>query len=488
MLRPITQKAVSTRQLLRLPLAVLVCALASGGVAFAAFTAATDSDANSVAVAASFDLMQVDGTAGCLSYWGAGGCGTGRGLFGPYEVALDPDGKHVYAASPLSNTVAVLTRNATTGGLTQVAGTAGCVSESGSNGCADVYGIASVSDVVVSPDGAHVYTTMAGADGVLAVFSRDGTTGALTQLAGTAGCVSATGSSGACTVGRGLNSASDVSLSPDGSTVYTASPVDDAIGVFARNPSTGVLTQAAGAAGCVSETGAGMPGGAGDQCADGRALDGARAVVVSADGADVYAASDTSDAIARFSRTASSGALAQPSATSGCISQTGTGGACLDGNGFDGVRALVLSPDGAQLYTASTQDSALAILTRGEGGALSQAAGTAGCFSDTGSGGTCADGIGMTGATEVAVDPGGTRVWVSGTSTSAVATFFRGSPGLVRPPGTAACTSETGTTNDGGVCADGRALSGVRGIQPSPDGRFLYAAGESSDAVTVLAR
>lgn len=72
--------------------------------------------------------------------------------------------------------------------------------------------------------------------------------------------------------------------------------------MFARDATTGVLTQAAGAAGCVSETGA--AGGVANQCANGRALDGARAVVVSADGAQVYAASDTSDAIVRSSRTA----------------------------------------------------------------------------------------------------------------------------------------------------------------------------------------
>ena len=473
--------------LLRVPLAAVVCGLAAGGVAFAAFTAATDSDANSVVVAASFEMAQADGTAGCLSNGAAGGCAAGRGLDGPYELALDPDGKNVYVASPASSTVAVLARDPATGALTQLAGTAGCVSETGANGCADVYGLATVSDVAVSPDGRHVYTTMAGADGVLAVFSRDASTGALTQLAGSAGCVSSTGSSGACTTGRGILQASDVALSPDGSTVYTASPADDAVGVFARDATTGTLTQAAGAAGCVSETGAGMPGGAGNQCADGRALDGARAVVVSANGADVYAASDTSDAVVTFSRS-SSGALAQPSGTSGCISQTGTGGACLDGNGFDGVRALALAPGGEQLYTASTGDSALAILSRTPGGALSQAAGVAGCFSGDTSGGTCADGIGMTGATEVAVSPDGTRVWIAGTATSAIATFFRDPSGLVRPPGTAACTSETGTTTGGGVCADGRGLGGVRGLAASPDGRFLYAAGQTSDAVAVLAR
>jgi DNA-binding beta-propeller fold protein YncE len=57
----------------------------------------------------------------------------------------------------------------------------------------------------------------------------------------------------------------------------------------------GDLTQPAGTAGCISETGAGP-------CADGHGLDGAGAVAVSPDGKSVYVASFGSDAVARFNR------------------------------------------------------------------------------------------------------------------------------------------------------------------------------------------
>jgi hypothetical protein len=55
--------------------------------------------------------------------------------------------------------------------------------------------------------------------------------------------------------------------------------------------------QAAGTDGCVSETGSG------GTCADGRALDGARSVVVSPDVTSVYVGSAISDAVAAFART-----------------------------------------------------------------------------------------------------------------------------------------------------------------------------------------
>jgi sugar lactone lactonase YvrE len=59
---------------------------------------------------------------------------------------------------------------------------------------------------------------------------------------------------------------------------------------------TGGLTQPAGAAGCVSETGSG-------HCADGHALTRAGSVAISPDGKSVYVASSyPSNAVARFNR------------------------------------------------------------------------------------------------------------------------------------------------------------------------------------------
>src|SRR3954469_2421377 len=68
---------------------------------------------------------------------------------------------------------------------------------------------------------------------------------------------------------------------------------------------TGDLTQPAGTSGCVSETGAGP-------CANGHALKGADTAAVTADGKNVYAVSQDSDALVRFTRNTTTGAITEP--------------------------------------------------------------------------------------------------------------------------------------------------------------------------------
>ena len=86
-----------------------------------------------------------------------------------------------------------------------------------------------------------------------------------------------------------------MAVSPDGKSVYVAAVNSDAVARLNRNTTTGAITQPAGSAGCVSETGAGP-------CADGHGLVAPRSVAVSADGKSVYVASYGSDAVARFNR------------------------------------------------------------------------------------------------------------------------------------------------------------------------------------------
>ena len=64
--------------------------------------------------------------------------------------------------------------------------------------------------------------------------ARNRDTGDLDQLAGTAGCVSETGTSGTCTDGYALDAAQGIAVSADGTSVYVASAVSDAVAIFAR--------------------------------------------------------------------------------------------------------------------------------------------------------------------------------------------------------------------------------------------------------------
>jgi len=313
-------------------------------------------------------LAQLAGTDGCVSETGtAGECADGVALEGARSAAVSADGKNIYVASFFSDAAAVFTRDLTLGTITQLVGGAGCISETGTGGaCADGVALDGARSVAVSPDDKNVYLASE-TSGAVSVFSRDDLTGAITQLAGMSGCLSQTGTDGGCTDVRALGGAGGIALSPNGDNVYVASLSSDAVAVFSRDQTTGVLSQLPGTAGCVSETGNG------GSCADGRALDRSRSVTVSPDGANVYVAAENGDAVAVFSRDPATGRLTQLSGRPGCVSETGSGGECTDGTALDGVRSVAVTPDGKNVYTASFYSSAVAIFSRDETtGALTQ--------------------------------------------------------------------------------------------------------------------
>jgi DNA-binding beta-propeller fold protein YncE len=285
-------------------------------------------------------LYQPAGTAGCVSENGEGTCADGHGLSDPESVAVSPDGKNVYVASGSSDAVARLNRNTTTGAITQPAGTAGCVSQSGAGPCADGDGLNSARGVAVSPDGKSVYVASFLSDSV-ARLNRNTTTGAITQPAGTAGCVGKF----PCAHGHGLDGPHGVAVSPDGKSVYVASFLSNAVARLDRTVPSGAITQPAGTAGCVSETGAGP-------CADGHGLENAYGVAVSPDVKSVYVASWGSHAVARLDRDTTTGDLTQPGGTAGCVSDTGAG-PCADGHGLNSPFGVAVSPDGKSVYVAA---------------------------------------------------------------------------------------------------------------------------------------
>ncbi len=420
------------------------------------------------AAAATGDLIQKPGAAGCLSAVGA--CSPGKALDGAVSVTVSPDGRSAYAAALDSGAVAVFDR-AADGTLAQKPGPAGCISETGAGGCADGTALEGAASVTVSPDGRSAYVASRVSDAV-AVFDRaaDGT---LTQKPGTAACVSDTGT-GPCADGTALDGAGSVTVSPDGRSAYLAAFNSDAVAVFDR-AADGTLTQKPGTAGCISDTGIGG-------CADGRALDFTVSVTVSPDGRSAYAASAGSDAVAVFDR-AADGTLAQKPGTAACVSDTGTG-PCADGTALDGAFSVTVSPDGRSAYAASAGSDAVAVFDRAADGTLVQKPGTVGCVSDTGTG-PCADGTALDGAGSVTVSPDGRSAYLAAFNSDAVAVFDRAADGtLVQKPGTVGCVSDTGT----GPCADGTALDGAGSVTVSPDGRSAYLAAFNSDAVAVFDR
>src|SRR5439155_21370021 len=102
----------------------------------------------------------------------------------------------------------------------------------------------------------------------------------------------------------------------------------------------------------------------GGACRAGKALRGPISVAVSADGESVYVAS-VSDAVAVVLRNATGvGGLSQLAGTAGCVSETGSAGACADGKALDEPRVVAVSPDGKNVYVTSRQSSAVAVFAR----------------------------------------------------------------------------------------------------------------------------
>lgn len=243
-----------------------------------------------------------------------------NGLDGARALAVSPDSSQLYIASDVDNAVAIFDRNASTGELT--------FKVTAFDGIDGVDGLDGAYAVAVSPDSVNFYVTGYNDD---AVASFRWTGGMLTYLG-----VMQDGVDGVA----GLNGPNSVAVSPDGSHVYVASRHDDAITIFGRNPSNGMLTYR----GMMQDGVDGVDG-----------LNGARALAISPDGSQVYVASQHDDALAIFDRDESSGEL-----TFVAAHKDGVGGVV----GMDTANGIAVSPDGGNIYVGSYGDDAVAVFAR----------------------------------------------------------------------------------------------------------------------------
>ena len=224
------------------------------------------------------------------------GCSLGRVLGNSQSLVLSPDGMHAYGGE-YQHGLSIFDRDPATGLLTQKLGTAGCITDNGMDDqnnptCTVGRVVRGSYAIVVAPNGSTLYDT-AGYDGGFSVFhiNADGT---LTQLTGANGCVTIDGNdntgASTCTIGRAIKDPYGGAVSPDGRTLYVSERnlTPGGLAVFSLDPTTGVATQLAGLAGCVTVDGSsnGSPG----QCAGGRALANGYGLSVSPDGNSVYQA------------------------------------------------------------------------------------------------------------------------------------------------------------------------------------------------------
>jgi fibronectin-binding autotransporter adhesin len=253
-----------------------------------------------------------------------------------------------------------------------------------------------------------------------------------------------------------------------------------------RAPAPGTLTQLPGAAGCLVDS-ASPP----RSCHKARALAGpgpfmgSRAIALSPDGRNVYVASSKSDAIAIFARDAGNGRLTQPEGPGGCIAAKGAEG-CATAIGLDGPNSVAVSRDGRNVYATSRAANSIAVFKRNrKTGALKQLPPAFGCVAGAPIPG-CASGRALVGPDVVVVSPDGANVYVGSFLGNAVATFTRdpASGALAQPGGSAGCIAEATS----GGCAHAVALGAPEGLAASGNGASVYVATALSNALLVLAR
>jgi DNA-binding beta-propeller fold protein YncE len=428
-------------------------------------------------------LTQLSGKAGCVvdKRSPQGSCASARALKGPgpfmgsRAIAISPDGKHLYVASSTSNAIAIFSRNKKSGTLSQAKGSAGCIAAKAADGCARAVGLIQPNSVAVSADGRNVYATSRAGNSVTS-FRRNPKNGSLSQLSPERnGCISGAALP-SCTPGRALLAPDVVVVSADGKNVYAGSFFGNSVASFGRDPSTGALTQLAGAAGCIAE--------ATEGCTTGIALKSVEGLAISADGISVYAATALSNAVVELSRNTSTGALTQAGEGAGCIVDAPLTG-CTNGRELAGANAVAISPSDGSVYVTSLFSNSVTAFDRNAStGVLVQKEATNACLIFLRSAG-CSFGRALIAPEGLAISPDGKNVYVAAFETGAIDVLNRASGGAVRqkqgPAGCMAARSVNG-------CTPSRALAGVSSIALSPDGRYLYSTSFESNAVDVFRR
>jgi DNA-binding beta-propeller fold protein YncE len=238
---------------------------------------------------ASGALTQLPGSAACVAE-AIAGCAPARALGSPEGMAMGPGGASVIVAAALSNSVAVLGRDTTSGALAQAGDESGCFVETPLPGCATGVQLAGANAVATSPGGGNAYVTTLLSNGIA---SFNASPAGLTQKRHTFGCLVNLRAAG-CSFGRSMKAPEGIAVAPGGASAYVAAFGTGAIDVLSRDEH-GIIAQMPGPAGCMAPPS--VP-----DCRPGRALKGVSSIAVSPDGRNVYSTAFGSNAVDVFRR------------------------------------------------------------------------------------------------------------------------------------------------------------------------------------------
>jgi DNA-binding beta-propeller fold protein YncE len=363
---------------------------------------------------------------GCFADTATSGCAVpeAASLNGAWDVAVSPDGLSVYVSAGLDRSITEF-RRAADGSLTFES----CYAATNVDGCAIPFANEAFQDaagIAVSPDGTSVYLVSTSSDGITQFDrSADGeiTFHACIRDSPAAGCsVPATAA---------LFGASDVVVSPDGSSVYVTANTDDAISRFARDAS-GVLTFKS----CLADTNA-----SGCEVLPHPLLDASEAVAISPDGQQVYVTSENANAVSIFTR-AAAGALTFGS----CFADTAQDGCAVPTPAvLDHALGVTASPDGTSLYVTSN-DNAVSVFRRGADGNFAFQS----CVADDAASGCVVPSpvVALKDPQSIAVSPDGTSAYVASVLSDSLSIFTREQPVIV-PPATPDITAPETVKGEG---------------------------------------
>lgn len=342
-------------------------------------------------------------------------------------------------------------------------------------------GVNSAYEAQVSPDGKNVYSVAI--TGALVEYARDPASGALTVI----GCV--TGETAECAPSNvtkeavAMSSPAAIALSPDGKSAYVVTQgANNAVVEFEREAGTGLLKEI----GCISHEST-----SGCATKEAKGLNTPYGVTVSPDGANVYVASYSDEAVAEFARNTETGALEQLAPPNDCISSTALSGCGTENAlGLERAVGVAVSPDGKDVYVAAGATNgagAIAAFEREAGtGALKQLPVAEGCISTANN--KCTAGIAINGPEDLAVSPDGKNVYANSSRDSAVIALSREASGALKqlaPKTGCVATTAAGETAE---CSVAKGIKEALGVAISPDGENLYVSGPGESAEAAFVR
>jgi DNA-binding beta-propeller fold protein YncE len=365
--------------------------------------------------------------------------GSSDGLQGAFDSVVSPDGRHVYLAAKKDDAISEWSRDASTGAL----GYLGRVSWDGLAG-GSIPNLNRPVTLALSPDGLHLYVGCTNSHS-LVILARDPASGLLAYVDSVLD-----GADGAS-----LEWPFGLAVSPDGAFVYAGdfrSVFDNgAVNVFARDASSGRLTHV--------QTLVHPPYDA--SVIDG--LDRVRGIALSPGGDTLYTTSHGDNAVGVYTRDALTGMLSFVE-----VQRSGAGGV----TGLGDPYAVAFSPDGAHVYVASHGFQHFDAMLPGSVDVFARNPATGAL--------TIAytypeGGIGSVGEDDVAISPGGDRVYVSAQGQVSDSSY-RGRLAVFSRDATTGALARLDVISDGVNGAEG--LKSAMAVALSPDGQSVYVSSE----------